>query len=263
MSGPLHSALYSGRVRHRRWQPRAHAFSYRLSMLYLDLDELDDVFRDRWLWSTRRPAPGWFRRTDHFGDPDRPLADCVREHVEQATGRRPAGPIRLLTQPRYFGYAINPISIYYCFDADDRTVETLVAEVTNTPWGERRCYVLHDGLQGGRDSAGRHRYRFRKTLHVSPFMPMDLDYRWCGYEPGPRLGVHLEVLRDGDTLFDATLNLRRRPLNGPNLARVLANWPPMTFRTVGAIYWQALRLWLKGTPFHAHPVDVKPAENRT
>ena len=181
----------------------------------------------------------------------------MRDLIEQDTGRRPAGPIRLLTQPRYFGYCINPISIYYCFDPTGARVESLIAEVTNTPWGERRCYVLH----GGGDAAGRHRYRFRKSLHVSPFMPMDLEYHWRGSEPGSRLGVHLEVVRDGDKLFDATLGLRRRDLNGINLARTLVDWPPMTFRTVGAIYWQALRLWLKGTPFYAHRIDEKPAEN--
>ncbi|MDX1605444.1 MAG: DUF1365 domain-containing protein, partial [Candidatus Competibacterales bacterium] len=181
----------------------------------------------------------------------RPLADCVRDRVEQATWRRPAGPIRLLAHPRHFGYCFNPISIYYCFDAAGETVDSLIAEVTNTPWGERRAYVL----SGGRNAAGRHEYRFRKSLHVSPFMPLALDYRWRGNEPGRRLGVHLEVLRDGVRQFDATLTLQRRPIDGFGLARALWRYPAMTARVSAAIYWQALRLWLKRIPLYDHPAS--------
>ncbi len=250
----MNSAIYAGWLRHRRLSPKPHAFRYRLSMLYLDLDELGTAFQDRWFWSARRPALAWLRRADHFGDPRRPLADCVRDQVEQETGHRPGGPIRLLTQPRYFGYCFNPISIFYCFDPSGSRVESLIAEVTNTPWGERRCYVLH----GGREPTGHHRYRFHKSLHVSPFMPLDLDYRWRSSEPDNGLGVHLEVLRDGAKILDATLGLRRRPLDGLGLAAALTHL--MTFKAIGAIYWQALRLWVKGTPFYSHEIEKKPAE---
>lgn len=249
MNGGLASCLYEGWVSHRRFTPVEHAFRYRLFMVYLDLAELDRAFAGRRLWSARRPAPAWFRRRDHFGDPHRPLDACVRELVERETGRRPAGPIRLLTHLRYFGYCFNPISIFYCFDAAGRRLEALVAEVTNTPWGERRCYVLA-AVPG-------HRYRFVKDLHVSPFMTLDLDYAWRCNTPGERLAVHMDVERAGRKLFDATLGLRRRSLSGPALAGALLRHPFMTLKVIAAIHWEALRLWLKGVPVVDHPVKSK------
>ena len=242
------SALYTGRVRHRRFTPRRHAFTYRVFMLYLDLDELDHVFRGRWLWSVERANLVRFDRRDHTGAPDEPLQTSVRRLVATHTGATPQGPIRLLTHPRYFGFCFNPVSFYYCFDAADRVLETVVAEVHNTPWGERHCYVLPVA-----DTQEPHRFRLRKAFHVSPFLAMDYDYDWRLSTPGQRLSVYMRNERDGVPDFDAALELRRRPLDGPNMARALINHPFMTGKVVAAIYWQALRLWLKGAHFHPHP----------
>ncbi|MFO1428964.1 MAG: DUF1365 domain-containing protein [Candidatus Competibacteraceae bacterium] len=250
----MNSCLYLGQVRHRRFQPQHHAFRYRLFMVYLDLAELEQVFNKRWLWSTRRPALAWFRRADHAGDPKISLDTWVRQQVREATGRLPQGPIRLLTQLRYFGYCFNPISIYYCFRPDGEQLAALVAEVTNTPWRERHCYVLPA-------DADRRDYRFPKTLHVSPFMPLELEYRWRSNTPGPTLGVHMDVLQQGEKLFDATLSLRRRAITGPTLAAVLCRFPVMTLQVIGTIYWEALRLWWKNTPFFPHPVIGQSLEN--
>jgi DUF1365 family protein len=255
----MHSALYRGSLRHRRFAPRAHAFEYGLFMLYLDLAELDVVFRGRWLWSTRRAAPARFRRADHLGDPRVPLDQAVRDLVEARSGRRPAGAVRLLTHPRYFGYGFNPVSFYYCFDARDARIEAIVAEVNNTPWGERHCYVLDEPFQ---DAAGQYqKFRSAKAMHVSPFMPMDLVYDWGFAHPGERLNVHMMLRHggaasDGGRIFDATLRLERRPLDGPGLAAALVRYPLMTARVIGAIHWEALRLWLKGVPVHPHPAKA-------
>jgi DUF1365 family protein len=247
----VHSGLYSGWVRHRRFLPRPHDFRYRLFMMYLDLAELDTVFRDRWFWSVGRPNLAWFRRADYLGDPAIPLDTAVRDRVAQETGQRPTGPIRVLTHLRYFGYCFNPVSFYYCFDAADSRVETIVAEITNTPWKERRAYVLTPELD--QPQGRHHRYRFAKDFHVSPFMPMDIDYDWRFGEPGDKLNVHMRLDRAGGKVFDATLELERRELNGVELARALLRYPWMTAQVLAGIYWQAARLQLKGIPVHDHP----------
>ena len=246
----MHSAIYTGRVRHRRFEPAEHAFSYRVFQVYLDLAELDSVFRGRWLWSTQRSAVARFKRSDHHGDAAQPLDESIRDLVQQDTGTRPTGPIRLLTHLRYFGYVMNPVSMYYCFDDADERLETVVAEVHNTPWGERHCYVLPRERSVSR---GGMRFRFAKAFHVSPFMPMEQIYDWRFGEPGDKLAVHMENFEHGRKLFDATMSLQRRPICTGNLAKVLMNHPFMTGKVIAAIYWNALKLRLKGVAFHPHP----------
>jgi uncharacterized protein len=257
----VRSALYTGWVSHRRRAPRRHAFRYPLFMVWLDLAELDQVFRGRWLWGVERRTVASFRRADHMGNASEPLDRCVRELVAGETGRRPAGPIRLLTHLRYFGYCFNPVSFYYCYDAADREIVAVVAEVTNTPWGERHCYVLDSAdarimsaarLVGSRGSQIRH-WRGDKRMHVSPFMPMDLQYDWQLSEPAERLLVHMRCTRAAAPLFDATLSLQRRPLVAGAMAATLWRFPWMTARVITAIHWQALLLWLTGVRYIAHP----------
>jgi len=245
----MHSCLYHGAVRHRRFTPTEHQFRYSLFQSYLDLDELDQAFARRWFWSVNRPNVASFRREDHVGPIDQPLAETVRQIVARETGHRPGGPIRLLTHLRYFGVVMNPVSFYFCFDEKDSGLEAVVLEVHNTPWNERHCYVI--ALDA--PEAARHRFRFQKAFHVSPFMNMDHEYRCVLSRPGDHLNIHLENWRDGEKIFDASLQLKRRPHSGPNLAWALAAYPLMPLKIVCAIYWQALRLWWKGTPYCPHP----------
>ena len=247
----MESCIYEGRVKHTRTEPVLHRFGYRMFMMYLDLDELPDLFRKRWFWSATRPALARFRREHHIGDPGEPLAESVRKLVERETGRRPEGPVRLLTNLSYFGFCFNPVSFYYCFDVDGRTVRAIVAEVNNTPWGERDTYVLPDSADVGR--RGVKRFRPRKKMHVSPFMPMEVDYDWCFTDPAQRVTVYMANSSNGKRMFDASINLKRTDISAGALASVLLRFPFMTVKVVAGIYWQALRLWLKRCPVYAHP----------
>ena len=254
----MKSAIFAGQVRHRRTQPSGHEFVYRLFMVYLDLSELDSVFKNRWFWSCRRPALARFSRKNHLGDTNAPLDTAVRDLVAEETGERPQGPIRLLTNLSYFGYCFNPVSFYYCFDASDERIETIVAEVNNTPWGERHCYVLNDAMNQGEGS--HKRYSPAKLMHVSPFMPMNIDYDWRFSDPSEKLTVHMESAQKGQKIFDATLNFKRQEITAASLARVLVVYPLMTLKIIMAIHWQALRLWLKRVPVHDHPAKTRMIE---
>ena len=245
------SGVYEGVVRHRRRHPHAHAFRYRIALLYLDLDEIERVFEGHWFWSVGRGNLAQFRRSDYLGPADVPLSQAVRRRAEPILGRPVAGPIRMLTHLRYFGHVFNPVTFYYCFEADGSTLACVLAEITNTPWKERHSYVLP--VDRSRRNGRMLQWDFDKRFHVSPFMAMDCNYRWRLAVPDQSLHVHMDVVRHGQLQFDATLALRRHPIGAATLARVLWRYPLMTLRVVGAIHWQALLLWLKHTPVFPHP----------
>jgi len=250
----LNSAIYEGVVRHRRHRPAEHVLRHRLFMLYLDLAEIDAVFVDRWLWSVDRPNLAQIRRRDYFGDPHVSIDDAVRDRVQSELGARPTGPIRLLTHARSFGTTMNPVSLYYGFEPDGETLAFVLAEITNTPWEERHAYLLlaKDATSRGRSLT----FDFDKRFHVSPFVGMERGYRWTFTPPNERLLVHMDVLDGGQDEFDATLVMKRRPIDGFGLASCLARHPFLTARIGAAIYAHAAVLWAKRVPIHDHPKNA-------
>jgi len=257
----VHSSIFSGQVSHSRKAPLEHAFRYNVFMMYLDLAELDKVFAKRWFWSARRPALARFRREQHFGDPNIPLDTAVRDLVKTRTGSRPEGPIRLLTNLSYFGYCINPISVFYCFDANDTRVTTIVAEVTNTPWDEKCCYVLDEKMNLGNETT--RRFKTSKEMHVSPFMDMKIHYDWLITNPDQDLVVRIDNVTDDEKIFNATMLLERQEITGRSLASILVRYPFMTLKVLTGIYWQAVRLWWKGCPLFTHPDKRKSMQVST
>jgi DUF1365 family protein len=234
------SAIYSGSIRHRRYAGPGNEFRHGLSLAYIDLDELPDLLGGRLVSS--RPGTVRFRRGDYLGDPVRDLGATVRER----TGT--SGPVRLLTNLRSFGHCFNPVSFYYCFEPDGETLGAVLAEVTNTPWGERHAYALERGGHGRvvrGDSA--------KALHVSPFMGMEQRYGWSVATPGRTLSVHIESREAGEKAFDATLAMEKRELTTRSLAAATARYPLATVRVLALIYGHAARLKLKGARVHPHP----------
>jgi DUF1365 family protein len=240
----LSSAVYEGTVHHRRFGPDVtHEFSYPVAMPLLYLDEVAPVAAMHPLLSARRPAPVWFRRDDFIGEPAIPLRTAVLDRVEEQRGERPAGRVAMLANLRTWGFLFNPISLYYCTGADGEAVEAVVAEVENTPWHERCSYVI--GAPG--------RHRFGKAMHVSPFLPMEVDYEIRYSAPGEVLIVRIDVLCGDERLLSATLLLRRRGLDRRALGRLLWARPAPTHAISAAIYTEAARLRLRRAKFHAHP----------
>lgn len=259
----MESAIYTGRVRHRRFSPKKHEFNYKVFMTLLDLDEIPDVFSQSRFWSsTTSLALVRFKRDDFFGETDKPLKQAVLDWVYEQTGEALNGPVRMLANLRFFGILINPIVCYYCYSDDGENLEYVVTEVTNTPWGQRQHYLLPCnslGLEHGESACG----EFMKTLHVSPFHPMDMCYEWKLDRPTSRLNLHFDnFLQSGkeskskgesEKVFDASLILEREPLTASNMRAILWRFPLMTLKVVAAIYWQAFKLWVKGMPLYSNP----------
>jgi len=243
----VNSALYEGTLHHQRRGAVRHQFGYQVAMPYLELGELDEVFARHPLWSVGRANAVFFRRADFLGDPAVPLDTAIRDLVEARTSRRPTGPIRMLAHLRTWGWLFNPITVYFCMDERGRRMESLVLDVTNTPWHEHHAYVV-DGGEG--------EHVFHKELHVSPFFGMDQHYRLRVFEPGERLALRLSSLQGDTVVFEASLALRRREISRAALGRLLWRYPLLTLRVSAGIYRQALRLWSKGAPLHSHPARI-------
>ncbi|MCK9505275.1 MAG: DUF1365 domain-containing protein [Porticoccaceae bacterium] len=248
----MKTCLYTGRVNHTRLHPRVHRFHYWICQLLVDLEQLEQgsaaVFPARgWSWLLK------LRHRDHLratgDDTGQSLRTRLNNLVSRSAGFFPEGKVMLLTGFGLLWHRFNPVSFYYCFDAQEQ-LQCIVAEVTNTPWKEQSYYVLDARWQRGEDSLV---FRCDKDFHVSPFMPMDTSYHWYLNVPAERLHLNIGVQRQDQPLFNATMKLERQPLTSAALMVCLLRQPLMSLQVVAAIHWQALRLWLKSTPFFTHP----------
>lgn len=253
MTGP---ALYVGTLRHRRFRPREHAFTYTLFMALVDIDDLAGAMSVSRFTSLNRFNWASFDDRDHLGDPALPLRARVAADAAQHGITLPDGPIFLLTHLRYAGYNFNPISFFFCCDASGNPA-MVMGEVHST-FGEQCTYWVPaaDLARSPRTFS----LRTPKVMHVSPFMSMHVDYEFAVTTPAQSLVAHMTTIdqhEGGDTrYFDATLTLERRPWTAAELRRVLVRHPVMTAKVIGAIHWEALRLWLKGVPGYPHPKDA-------
>lgn len=251
----MRSQVARGSVTHHRYEPTLHRFRYRLSMFYLELDEAEDIFRRHPFWSWNKRNLACVLRRDHLHHPAPDLREAVRTVIGDFSGLRPTGPISLLTQPRYWGYCINPISVYFVWSDDRSRLDWLLLEVNNTPWDEQHPYVLQVNAPAGEPIS----LDFAKRLHVSPFMEMDLNYRLAlRISESQKLSLCLENRKGEDRIFSASLNLKFSPVSRRSLSKLLFNYPFMSLKIVAAIYWEALKLKWKGTPYIARPGKHKP-----
>ena len=256
MMRPGSAALCDGTVWHHRTTPVDHRFERRVSYVWLDPDEPQEVTAQHWLWSHRLPAPARFRRSDYGDGSRRPLGGCVRDLIAVDLGTRPSGAIRMLTQVRRWGWLFNPITVYLAWDDDPDAPVAIVLEVTNTPWRERHHYVA--ALHPTPSSANaRYRARIAKVLHVSPFL--DERYEYAIEVTADRRGrlTHLgiDVVRPDthEIVLETAIWLDPRPVTRRALGHGLRRPLVPTLRVSAAIHVQAMRLWRRGVMFVPHP----------
>lgn len=245
----MNSYLYFGQVEHRRLKPTPHAFIYDVGYFFIDLDTVKKTFSIPFLFSHWQPSILSFRRKNYLGNKNKPLKECVQDEIKKQIGMNHDGPIKLLTNISYFGFCFNPVSFYYCYNQDGSQLQFIVAEVTNTPWNQRHRQVLK--FEGEKKNT----YLLKKEFHVSPFIPMEIDYTWVFNSPAEDLYVLMQNRFQGENelMFYASLKLERKPLDLKNILILIIRSPLVSFKPTLLIYWQALKLWIKKVPFYTHP----------
>lgn len=243
----MHSAIYSGKLSHSRLLPRKHQFFYNIFLLWLDLDELDDLDEtvkgfayNRWSWVQ-------FNNRDYLGKNSLKVKYKALETFSELAGKPMTGKVFFMGQPRILGLYFSPVNFYFL--QQDGEFTHMLAEVSNTPWNERHCYLVDMKHQANTD----------KAFFVSPFNPMDMQYHWSIPEPGEnKFDLGIDCYGSDEACHLRTrLVLDKAPLNSEHLRQRLQKIPSMTLKTLAGIYWEAVKLILKKVPYYRHPSSVK------
>jgi hypothetical protein len=243
------SALYRGAVLHRRIRPKAHRLRYRVFWTLLDLDEVGALGKRLRFFSLDRFNLISFHAADHGDSRQSGLRAFVEEKLRGAGIKAAGGRIRILTMPRVLGYVFNPISVYFCDDADGHAAAVLY-EVNNT-FGQRHFYVAAVDPDAAPGAMLRH--GCAKDFYVSPFLGMDLAYRFQIAPPGERVVLSVNVSDEAGPLIATSMVGERAPLDDPTVLRTALAFPFLTLKVIVGIHWEALKLWLKGVPLTKRP----------
>lgn len=245
------SALYKGKVMHARLKPMGHRFQYRVYALLMDLDNISLSTKSPIFSHNRFNLLSFFEK-DHGprdGSSLRAYVDLLLHEV----GEKRAYSVKLLCYPRIFGWVFNPLSVYYCFDAEG-TMTAIIYEVRNT-FGENHTYVAP--IQDGEMRNGLVRQERDKRFYVSPFVNMEMRYRFRLNQPDEKLILRILECDHEGPLLSATFSGTRSPLTTRMLLLAFLQVPFQTLKIVGGIHWEALKLWKKGARFHRRPTRPK------
>lgn len=240
-------ALYFNRVMHKRLRPFVHRFDYRVFSVLVDLDRLDSLSRSLRLFSHNRFNLFGLYDRDHGprdGSPLRPWIDGLLH--DRGIDLGPEGRVRMLCFPRVLGYVFNPLTLYFCNDGAGR-LRAVLYEVRNT-FGDMHSYLLP--VDGDHVTGSPVVQACDKRFYVSPFIDMDCRYRFRLREPDARLSVLIRQEQPAGDILLATMTGTAAPLDDRTLGRAFVTHPLVTLKVIGAIHWQALRLWLRGATFH-------------
>lgn len=241
--------LYCGKVMHQRLSPFGHRFSYSVFSLLVDIDRLEELGRMTTLLSVDRPGVLSFHTRDHVEQEKETVRAFADRLLAKAGIATPAERILLLAFPRMFGYAFNPLSTYFAYDAQGKLI-AIVYAVRNT-FGERHSYVAP--VLPGEESAAGIRQSRTKIFHVSPFMDMGLRYHFRVLPPGKTVRLRIHETAGNTPVLAATFNGNAACVSDANLVRALVRFPFMTLKVIAGIHWEALKLWLKGARFRRSP----------
>lgn len=241
----MNSAIYTGTVTHRRYIPKKHSFTYTVFMSYLDLDELGKIFTNIPFWSdSGKKNIAYFNRNDYLRPSNKPLKTLVQETIHKKLNVNHTGPIKMLTHLRILGCCFNPVTFYYCFNATNKKLDYVLADITNTPWNERHQYLI--------DLKNNDNMQFKKAFHISPFMDMEMDYDWQFSTPNDTLSVKM-LANKKKCFFKANMLLNKKTINTANTNNMLIKHCFINYKVIWGIYWQAAKLYLKQVPFYSHP----------
>ncbi|MDC0182600.1 DUF1365 domain-containing protein [Nitrosomonadales bacterium] len=243
----MHS-IYKGTISHTRHLPKKHQFKYSICMLYVDLEQIETAFDKNFFWSYNKMNLASFNEADYYKIGNQKVFTSIKKLIKKRINTKVDGKIYLLTNAKYFGYCFNPVSFYYCFNKLNKLI-VIVSHITNTPWNEKYAYV-HDCRN---IKNGAKKFKLDKEFHVSPFMPMDINYKWTFTEPKDFLYVSMDNYQKNEFNFNATLKLTKKAWTPWALNRLLLKFPPSSLKTIFTIYWNAFILLIKKIPFYPHP----------